>query len=364
MKRFLFRLREIYRSVRSLTSMLRIKIGLYKRVNLPVFDWNYLYQKWEYNDPKVYICDSPTLNQTCCDLSVIVPLYNSEKHLPQIIKMFQRQETDFKFELILVNDGSKDKTKEILLESERTIRFVKVINQDNGGISKARNAGINLACGRYISFLDHDDEISSDYIQKMMSSAYDENAQIVKCWYGQKYGAEIVNTGSSAGFVWAGVIDHTLFDHIRFPEGYWFEDMINNFVIKPQARKVIEIKETLYFKVSSNKNASKILWSSANYKSLEHIYLVHALIECYQKLGLNNKEYLFMRVLKECSSLAVNRTKYLDTETRMQAFQACCAMLKDVQVDNIFYCLSKKDKIFYQALMQEDYSLWNIAAKM
>ena len=71
-----------------------------------------------------------------------------------------------------------------------------------------------------------------------------------------------------------------------------------------------------------------------------------------------------MRVLKECSSLAVNRTKNLDEETRMQAFQACCEMLAEVQNEKYVEGLSKKDKVFYKALMQKDWSLWNIAAKL
>ena len=364
MKTVLYNLRERYRSVRSASTMLRIKLGLYRKICLPPFDWDYLFKKWPYKNPNVYINDISNRNEIDCDLSVIIPLYNSEAYLPRIIKMFLSQETDYEFELILVNDGSIDKTKYILDEVESTIPFARVINQKNGGISKARNTGISNAHGRYIAFMDHDDEISSDYIQKLLDSAYTEKAEIVKCWYGQKYGNEIAKTGSSAGFIWAGIIEHTLFEHIRFPDGYWYEDMINNFVIKPQARKVIEINEVLYYKVSTNTNASKKIWKSTNYKSLEHIYLIQALIECYLKLGLKNKEYLFMRVLKECSSLAVNRTKDLDPETRMQAFQACCAMLKEVQSGIYSQSLSKKDKLFYQALIQRDYSLWIIAANL
>jgi len=364
MKTILYNLREIYRILRSVFTMIRIKLGVYEKISLPPFEWDYLYRKWNYKDPKVYIDENPNRNDIVCDLSVIIPLYNSEKHLPHIIEMFQGQVTEYKYELILVNDGSKDKTKEIITQIERTCPFVQTINQENGGISKARNIGIKNARGRYISFMDHDDEISVDYIQKLMTNAYKENAEIVKCWYGQKYGSEVAKTGSSTGFIWAGVIYRTLFDHVRFPEGYWYEDMINNFVIKPQAGKTIEIKDVLYFKVSSNSNASKKIWKSTNYKSLEHIYLIRALIECYQKLGLTDQEYLFMRVLKECSSLAVNRTKDLDSETRMQAFQACCAMLKGVQIEKGLHILTKKDKVFYQALMQKDYSLWNIAVKL
>ena len=364
MKTFFYKLREVYRSIRSVFTLLLIKLGMYKRISLPSFEWDYLYHKWDYKDPKIYIRDTSALNEVNYDLSIIVPLYNSEKHLLHLIKMFQEQTTKYQFELILVNDGSKDKTRDILAEVEGKVPFVRVINQKNGGISKARNTGINCSHGKYISFMDHDDEISRNYIQKLMSTANTKKAEIVKCWYGQKYGDEIAKTGSSSGFIWGGVIDRTLFNHIRFPEGYWYEDMINNFVVKPQAKKAIEIKDTLYFKVSSTSNASKRLWTSTNYKALEHIYLIRSLIECYHRLELTDKEYLFTRVLKECSSLAVNRTKKLDTKTRMHAFQACCALLQEVQSEEYLENLSTKDKIFYKALMQKDFALWNIAAKL
>lgn len=232
MKTVLYNLREIYRSLRSIFIMFRIKLKLYKKVDLPPFEWKNLYRKWSHKDPNVYIAGDSNRHEITCDLSVIIPLYNSEKYLPHIIRMFKEQETDYKFELILVNDGSTDKTKYILDVVESTIPFARVINQENGGISKARNTGINYSHGRYISFMDHDDEISTDYIHKLLQSAYAEKAEIVKCWYGQKYGKEIAKAGNSTGFIWAGVMDYNLFEHVRFPEGYWYEDMINNFVIK------------------------------------------------------------------------------------------------------------------------------------
>lgn len=364
MKTLFYKLRVILRFIRSTLTMFRIKLGMYRKINLPSFDWEYLYRKWDCKDPKIYINNNSNPIERNCDLSIIVPLYNSEAYLPNLIKMFQNQETDYSFELILVNDGSKDKTKNILASVEHTSSFIKIYDQVNGGISKARNTGINHARGRYVSFMDHDDEVSLDYVQKLMSVAYAENAEIVKCWYGLKIGNEIVKNENSSGYIWAGVMDYSLFEHVRFPEGYWYEDMINNFVVRPQATKAIEIQDVLYIKVSLRTNASIIVWSSINYKSLEHIYLIRALIECYKKMGLKNKEYLILRVLKECSGLAVERTKGLDLETRIQAFQACCEMLEGVWEDNFSENLEKKDETFLNALRKKDFSLWNIATRL
>lgn len=83
-----------------------------------------------------------------------------------------------------------------------------------------------------------------------------------------------------------GGYERNLFSYVRFLEGYWFEDMINNFVICPQADKIINIDKVLYYKNSTNNNASKKVWKGNVYKSLEHIYLISSLVKDYEKLGL------------------------------------------------------------------------------
>lgn len=98
------------------------------------------------------------------EISVIVPVYNAEKYLGRCIESVLRQ-TYKDFELILVNDGSKDSSLVICREYERADERIKVIDKPNGGVSSARNAGIDNACGKMLTFLDSDDYLSEDFLE-------------------------------------------------------------------------------------------------------------------------------------------------------------------------------------------------------
>lgn len=94
-------------------------------------------------------------------ISVIVPVYNGEKYLEKTIKLILNQ--PYKdIELILVNDGSTDNSKSICEKYVKTDNRIRLINKNNGGISEARNTGLNVATGEWVSFIDQDDEISDD----------------------------------------------------------------------------------------------------------------------------------------------------------------------------------------------------------
>ncbi len=366
MKKILYYGRGTLRSIRAACVSLQINTHLYNRkTDLPDFSWEKLEERWQYHDPHCYVLPEENHRQPVfLDLSIIIPLYNSAAYLLKLAKMLSAQKTNYSFEVIMINDGSKDNTESILHELAAKHGFIVPITQENGGISKARNTGIKIARGKFISFIDHDDEITENFVQRLLETALSSNADLVKCWYGQKYDSEVVATGMSTGFVWAGVYSRNIFEFVRFPEGYWYEDMINNFVLRPQANHIMEINDVLYYKNSTRNNASKKIWKSANYKCIEHIYLVRSLISCYRKLGLTDKRYLFERVLRECSSLAVNRTADLDEETRKLVFLACNDLVSDVLDEQDGSGLTKKDKVFYEAIVGKDYSKWLLAARL
>lgn len=115
------------------------------------------------------------------DLSIIVPVYNSEKFLNRCMDSIVNQKTQYRFEVIAVNDGSTDNSLEILKEYEKKYAFFKIINQSNGGISRARNTGINYAKGKYIGLIDNDDYIVEEYVESLLKRAYRNNADMVKC---------------------------------------------------------------------------------------------------------------------------------------------------------------------------------------
>ncbi|WP_019414612.1 glycosyltransferase family A protein [Paenisporosarcina sp. TG20] len=102
-------------------------------------------------------------------LSIIVPIYNIEKYLPQCIDSILEQ--SFKdYELILVNDGSPDSCSDICVKYEEMDNRIKVIHKKNGGLSDARNAGIDIAEGKYLIFVDGDDYMKDFGLEKIMQA--------------------------------------------------------------------------------------------------------------------------------------------------------------------------------------------------
>lgn len=113
-------------------------------------------------------------------LSVIVPVYNGEQYLKQCLDSIINQSYS-DFELILVNDGSKDGSGNICDEYAKKHSNIKVIHKENGGVTAARRDGLNLASGRFVTFVDCDDWIDSDMYEKMLAKAEKYNVEAVIC---------------------------------------------------------------------------------------------------------------------------------------------------------------------------------------
>ena len=96
--------------------------------------------------------------------SIVIPLYNKEKQIANTIKSIQNQ-TFQEFEMVIVNDGSTDNSVEIV--KQIADKRIKLINQENGGVSRARNTGIKNSSFEYIAFLDADDEWEKDYLENV-----------------------------------------------------------------------------------------------------------------------------------------------------------------------------------------------------
>ena len=112
--------------------------------------------------------------------SVIIPIYNSEEYLPRCIDSVLAQSAR-DFELILIDDGSKDKSGDICKEYQKKDSRVKYIRKENAGVSAARNTGIENASGEYIGFIDSDDEILPDMYEDLLGAAAKSGADIAIC---------------------------------------------------------------------------------------------------------------------------------------------------------------------------------------
>ena len=115
-------------------------------------------------------------------VSIIIPIYNVQEYLPRCIESVLNQ-TYKNFELILVDDGSPDRSGDICDYYAKKDSRIKVIHKQNGGVSSARNYGIKIAQGEFINFIDSDDWIPNDSIENLVNLQKENNADLVCCTY-------------------------------------------------------------------------------------------------------------------------------------------------------------------------------------
>ena len=114
-------------------------------------------------------------------VSIVVSIYNSEKFLEDMLKSLACQTYPKEFlEILLIDDGSKDNSAQICLEFCKENSNFKYIRKENGGVSSARNLGLSLATGYYITFFDSDDTCDKYYVEKMVE-AFKDDVQLVCC---------------------------------------------------------------------------------------------------------------------------------------------------------------------------------------
>lgn len=111
-------------------------------------------------------------------VSVIIPTYNAEKNIVDCVMSACRQNLA-DVEIIVVDDGSTDRTREIVREAFHDNKNVRLLSQTNSGVSAARNAGLSEALGRYVTFLDADDELAPNSLERMLASIVDSNADMI-----------------------------------------------------------------------------------------------------------------------------------------------------------------------------------------
>lgn len=186
-----------------------------------------------------------------------MPAFNVEDSLARSVEGILAQEIQ-DFEIIIINDGSIDRTKEISLELEKKDSRISTIHQKNGGPSAARNAGLDIAKGEYIAFVDGDDSVEKDMYSTLMQRMKGEEADIGVCNVVRMNGEneKKLNSGNFTSddigevlhkyFVWNGVEFYVwnklyrrhVLQQVRFPEGVLYEDVMFSYHALKAASKV------------------------------------------------------------------------------------------------------------------------------
>ena len=197
-------------------------------------------------------------------ISVIVPVYKVEKYLNKCVDSILVQTYD-NFELILVDDGSPDNCGQICDEYAQKDSRVKVIHKENGGLSSARNAGLDVATGDYIGFVDSDDYISPVMYEKLLKASDENDADLVICGVEKvdEYGNAITDQCNELASgviskkeafniwfcvtVWNRIYKANVFKNIRFPLGKLHEDEFVAHLVYENSSKIYFIPDKLYF---------------------------------------------------------------------------------------------------------------------
>ncbi len=312
------------------------------------------------------------------DVSIIIPVYNSEKYLSQCLTSILNQKTKYSYEVICINDGSKDNSLSILKEFKKKYSHLTIINQENKGISGARNTGINNANGKYIGFIDNDDYVTENYIEVLLSLAYEKNADIVKCNHVNFLSNcenKVLNivrnentsiTGnmkekvlSFKGYIWGGIFKLELFNNVRFPIGYWYEDMIMRIILMRKCNQFEYIDRNLYYYNIHDTNASKIVWKSNDSKCMDQYYLAKQLVEYSKEIGLKDSGEIYLILLQELGNILWLRTRKLSSKFQKQIFYLACNYINQYSSNGI-YANTFENKILSKAFKNRDYFLWKL----
>lgn len=202
-------------------------------------------------------------------IGVIVPVYNVEKYLSQCIESILCQ-TYTDFELILVNDGSTDSSPSICNEYSHKDPRIRVINKQNGGLSDARNCGIDSFHGEYITFVDSDDFLLPDALMTLANLCKSQNADMsccgsLRCECEQTVEnltippltpVSVVYTndrmhaflsGKLIGtMAWAKLYSAKLLSDIRYPVGKYHEDVFTTYKLVHEAKKIAVTNQPCY----------------------------------------------------------------------------------------------------------------------
>lgn len=193
-------------------------------------------------------------------LSIVIPVYHVEDTLNRCVESVLRQGID-DFEVILVDDGSKDRSAEMCDEWQEKDSHILVIHQQNGGLSAARNAGIERATGELITFVDSDDFLKEGTYQAIMPLA--ERHDIVEfpvsrhpspiayrpspAIYTDKQFYWLETQAYNHTYAWNKIYKRSLFDHIRYPAGRVFEDAATFPKLLLAAKDICTTHQGLYY---------------------------------------------------------------------------------------------------------------------
>ena len=269
------------------------------------------------------------------EISIIVPVYNVEKYLNECIDSILAQ-TFTDFELILVDDGSPDSCPALCDAAAAKDSRIRVVHQKNRGLSGARNAGLDIARGNWIAFVDSDDVIMPDFCSKLYAAVQRTGAQMAVCNYRQVDEAlvplrqqylhvrrEMLTTGQALEHstlvpymvVWNKLYHRSIFEHLRFAEGKINEDTMLIAYAYEKAEKIANIPDELYL---YRRVENSIVNSKVTLRNLDRVEANYMVFDSARRYGVTGSLCeLYWVLLHSLLDVAVNLTAAERRSNRM-----------------------------------------------
>ena len=223
-------------------------------------------------------------------ISVIVPIYNVEKYLARCVDSIVNQ-TYKNLEIILVDDGSPDRCPQMCDDYAKKDSRIKVVHKKNGGLSDARNAGMAVATGEYISFIDSDDYVSDDFFECLLDIMNKENSDIAECSVVKFYEdnrfdefsddlsvktydtqdamSALIAENQFHQHVWNKLYKTELVKDIPYAVGKLNEDEFWTYQVFGRANKVSKLNKTMYYYFQRNSSIMGVGYNIRRLDALE-----------------------------------------------------------------------------------------------
>lgn len=298
-------------------------------------------------------------------ISVIVPVYKVEKYLPKCIESIINQ-THKNIEIILVDDGSPDNCGKICDEYAQRDERIKVVHKENGGLSSARNAGLDIVTGKYISFIDSDDYIAENFIDYMYSVLKKENVDVVQCNYtrneltnisevneeilviSSEKAIENLNSAELHGkyvIVCNKLYKYSIYKNLRFPIGKVNEDVYVTYLALDRANKVAIISAELYFYRITPSSIMEKTFSIKRYDALEgyeneiNYFKKKSNVSLYKTAAV-----IYQKILKE---YYLNTQKYVEEDKQQNLKMLTKKSRKNLPVVLSYSGINLRNKMKY-----------------
>ncbi len=270
-------------------------------------------------------------------ITIVVPVYKVENYLVRCINSILNQ-TYTNWELLLVDDGSPDNCGKMCDEYAEKDNRIFVIHQKNGGLSAARNTGLNWFYEQnrsdYITFVDSDDWLHPQYLEILMNGITENNVKISVCDFKQVLSETphenydninfeltspedfLVNHFWEYNYAWGKIYHKSVFEDVRYPVGKNFEDVFTTYKVLHKCEKIAYAELQLYYYFQNEQGISHSLWKPSELVILDamqeqmQFYKENDLQRAYEKefqLFVNHHAYQIVRIKANKNDLKKNK---------------------------------------------------------